>query len=137
MPTLTASVDPGPSTPKIPRLSASIDPSSFYNGKHQKSTSQKPRGRPLGSKNVMPPKPKAKSPKHTPPSPGAYKSSGLISPTKNKNGPIYHNAHKLHLAQEKAKALAAAAATMASKASPSPPAPVHSVRFSLIFLQFQ
>ena len=125
-PTLTASVDPaGPSTPKIPRLS-SIDPASFYNGnKHHKSTGQKPRGRPLGSKNVIPPKPKAKSPKHhaaPPASPGPYHNkvspaSGLVSPTKsNKSGPIYQNAHKLHLAQEKAKALAA---TMASRTLPS------------------
>ena len=139
-PTLTAAVDPGPSTtPKIPRLS-SIDPASFYNGsnnKNHKSTGQKPRGRPLGSKNVLPPKSKPKSsPKHapTPPSPGGGGSSGLLaSPTKNKSGPIYQNAHKLHLAQEKAKALAAAAATMTSRtlapttltaATPEPTAPM-------------
>ena len=41
----------------------------------------------------------------------------MTSPTKNKSGPIYQNAHKLHLAQEKAKALAAAAATMTSRTS--------------------
>ena len=126
-PTLTAAAtavdepDSGPSsTPKIPRLS-SIDPASFYNGsnnKNHKSSGQKPRGRPLGSKNVLPPKAKPKSsPKHAPTPPSSGGNSLLTSPTKNKSGPIYQNAHKLHLAQEKAKALAAAAATMTSRTS--------------------
>ena len=76
---------------------------------------QRGRGRPPGAKNKVPPEAKAKSPK------SPKMSSKLLgntevpkSPKSAKNGPIYHNAHKLHLAQEKAKALAAATASMAS-----------------------
>jgi len=128
MPTLTAcnfddssgnnSASSGATTPKIPRLS-SIDPASFYNGKHGNNSSmQRGRGRPPGAKNKVPPEAKAKSPKlgskpqgtAPPPNTEVPKSPNKSS----KNGPIYHNAHKLHLQQEKAKALAAATASMAS-----------------------
>ena len=116
MPTLTASVDSadtaaGPSyaTPKLPRLS-SIDPASFYNGKLHKSNKtnmpgniQRGRGRPPGAKNKT--------------EQGAKSKTIPTSPSKStKTGPIYQNAHKLHLAQEKAKALAAAAASFSSDA---------------------
>ena len=108
----------GATTPKIPRLS-SIDPASFYNGKlGNNSSMQRGRGRPPGAKNKVPPEAKAKSPKlgskpqgtAPPPNTEVPKSPNKSS----KNGPIYHNAHKLHLQQEKAKALAAATASMAS-----------------------
>lgn len=117
MPTLTANVDPGPSTPKIPRLS-SIDPASFYNGKSKNKGSNshsRGRGRPPGAKNKVPPEAKAnKSPKTS----GSSPFMAASSPTKSvKTGPIYQNAHKLHLAQEKAKALAAAAASFANNGS--------------------
>ena len=77
---------------------------------------QRGRGRPPGAKNKVPPEVKAKSPKMN------SKPQNMVgslefpkSPSKiTKNGPIYHNAHKLHLEQERAKALAAATASMAS-----------------------
>ena len=109
----------GSTTPKIPRLS-SIDPASFYNGKHRNNSSmQRGRGRPPGAKNKVPPEIKAKSPKLGSKSPN---SEVPKSPSKSAKhgGPIYHNAHKLHLAQEKAKALAAATASMASLTSTVP-----------------
>ena len=141
MPTLTAAnqpeANPGADNAalKIPRLS-SIDTASFYNGKH-KSTSKvstaphRPRGRPPGAKNKIPPEAKAnKSPKTStgPASPqisqnmnltsSAYNPTSIpMSPTK-KTGPIYQNAHRIHLEQEKAKALAAANAQMSSKQQP-------------------
>ena len=81
---------------------------------------QRGRGRPPGAKNKVPPEIKAKSPKLGSKSPN---SEVPKSPSKSaKHGPIYHNAHKLHLAQEKAKALAAAAASMASSQASTGPA---------------
>merc|ERR1711997_855420 len=88
-----------------------------------------PRGRPPGAKNkesskhhVKTSSPKAAS-HHL-----SSKGSSPVSPSKTvKTGPIYQNAHKLHLAQEKAKALAAAAsalppatATVSSSTLPPP-----------------
>ena len=79
---------------------------------------QRGRGRPPGAKNKVPPEAKAKSPKlNSKPQGTATLPNTEVpkSPNKSsKNGPIYHNAHKLHLQQEKAKALAAATASMAS-----------------------
>ena len=80
MPTLTAAVsnnDPGPSsssTPKIPRLSSMDSTNAFYNGKAKSKVmtyhqQQRPRGRPPGAKNKVPPEAKSKSPKHVPSSP--------------------------------------------------------------------
>ena len=124
MPTLTAATtttDPGPSsgsssstTPKIPRLS-SMDTNTFYNGKSKTNSKvmsyhqqQRPRGRPPGAKNKVPPEAKAKSPKHVPSSPSRPNNPAAVSPKVSKSGPIYQNAYKMHLEQEKAKALEAA-----------------------------
>jgi len=138
MPTLTAcnlddspenSSSSGGSTPKIPCLS-SIDPVSFYNGKHKNNSSmQRGRGRPPGAKNKVPPEVKAKSPKSPKMSSKTIGGSTEIPKSTDKiskNGPIYQNAHKLHLAHEKAKALAAATASMAS-ASMTPSASMVSI----------
>ena len=87
---------------------------------------QRGRGRPPGAKNKVPPEVKAKSPKMSSKTIGGSteipKSTNKIS----KNGPIYQNAHRLHLANEKAKALAAATASMAS-ASMTPSASMVSI----------
>ena len=136
MPTLTAQAvssysEAGPSmTPKIPRLSSTvIEQNTFYNGKtksrvmayHQQ---QRPRGRPPGAKNKVPPEAKAKSPKHVPSSPSRPNNptvviSSLPSSKVSKSGPIYQNAYKMHLEQEKAKAIEAAM----KSPEPEPPQP--------------
>ena len=132
MPTLTAATtDPGPSsasssTPKIPRLS-SMDANTFYNGKSKTNSKvmsyhqqQRPRGRPPGAKNKVPPEAKAKSPKHVPSSP-SRPSNPAVSPKVSKSGPIYQNAYKMHLEQEKAKAIEAAMKSEPEVPSPQPP----------------
>ena len=147
MPTLTAqAVNPehasSSSTPKIPRLSNMAESSTnngFFreNGKPNKSKvmayhqQQRPRGRPPGAKNKVPPEAR-QSPKHIPSSSSPSRntntistnpsnatsnsntpiSTGDISPKVSKSGPIYQNAYKLHLEQEKAKALKEAATAM-------------------------
>ena len=90
---------------------------------------QRGRGRPPGAKNKVPPEVKAKSPKSPKMSSKTIGGSTEIPKSTNKiskNGPIYQNAHKLHLAHEKAKALAAATASMAS-ASMTPSASMVSI----------
>ena len=88
---------------------------------------QRGRGRPPGAKNKVPPEAKAKSPKLSSKPQGTATLPNTEvpkSPNKSsKNGPIYHNAHKLHLQQEKAKALAAATASMASTSATAVHAP--------------
>ena len=160
MPTLTAQAVNHPentasssSTPKIPRLSNMESSTTTNNGffrengsKPNKSSKvmayhqqQRPRGRPPGAKNKVPPEAKqARSPKHIPTSSSPSRNNtntsittnnspsnvtnnsnstnpiitANISPKVSKSGPIYQNAYKLHLEQEKAKALKEAATAM-------------------------
>lgn len=113
-PTLTPETQSS-TTPK--RLS--LDPASFYATPKANKAGSKPRGRPPGTKN------KEKPPPPSVENPTASTLLPSTSPVKNglKNGPIYQNAHKLHLEQEKAKAMAFSkqSATLPALSVPAPP----------------
>jgi hypothetical protein len=152
MPNLTAasSSDSGMSASKSPKI---MDPSTFYSKKSSKMSStlasssasaaasqqftsfqnQRPRGRPPGARNKVPPEAKAnKSPKVsvTPPV-SSSPSKSFSSPKVSKSGPIYQNAHKLHLAQEQAKQKATLVATTSTTTSAASTSSTTSSRISL------